>query len=68
MEKPFELKALKDKLLAEAKHVAVPATGAVLDWISESCLLVSSPIVKGIGGVVMAVKPTVLAEVEKAVK
>lgn len=68
MEKPFELKALGDKLLAESKKVAVPATSAVLDWVSESCALVNSPIVKGIGAVVAGVKPVVLEEVAKAVK
>lgn len=67
MTKPFELKALGQKFVAELKKVAVPATSATLDWVSESCLMVNSPIVKGIGGVIVAVKPQILAEVEKAV-
>lgn len=67
MEKAFDVKDLGNKLLAESKKVAVPATSAVMDWLSESCALSASPIVKGIGGVLVAVKPTVLAEVAKAV-
>lgn len=68
MEKPFELKVLGDKLLAEAKKVAVPATGAVIDWVGESCALVQNPLVKIVGGVLVGSKPSILAEVEKAVK
>lgn len=67
MEKPFELKALGNKLLASLKSIAVPATGAVLDWTIESCALVDNGIVKGVGAVVLAVKPAVLTEVTKAV-
>lgn len=68
MEKPFELKALGNKLLASLKSQAVPSTEAVLDWVSESCVLTENAIVKGIGAVLVAVKPTVLIEVAKAVK
>lgn len=68
MQKPFELKALGDKLLSKLKAQAVPATEAVLDWTSESCLLVESPIVKIIGGVIVGSKPAILAEVAKAVQ
>lgn len=68
MTKPFELKALGEKLLASLKSQAVPATGAVIDWVGESCALVDNAIVKGVGAVVVAVKPQVLAEIEKAIK
>lgn len=67
MDKAFSLKDLGNRLLSKAKAVAVPATEAVLDWTAESCSMVDSAIVKGIGGVLVAVKPTVLAEVAKAV-
>lgn len=67
MDKAFSLSDLGKRLLAKAKLIAVPATEAVLDWTAESCSMVESPIVKGIGGVLVAVKPTVLAEVAKAV-
>lgn len=68
MEKPFDLKDLGAKEVAALKAVAVPATGVLLDWVAESCALMQSPIVKGIGGVLVAIKPTVLEEVAKAVK
>ena len=68
MEKPFELKALGDKLLGKLKAQAVPLTEAVLDWTSESCLLHSNAIVKIVGGVVVGSKASLLAEVEKAAK
>lgn len=67
MEKPFELKALGAALLGELKKVAVPATGAVVDWAAQSCALTDNAIVKGIGGVLVGVKPAILAEVEKAI-
>ncbi len=67
MEKPFELKALGDKLLGKLKAQAVPLTEAVLDWTSESCALHSNAIVKVVGGVVVGSKPAILAEVAKAV-
>lgn len=68
MEKAFDVKNLGNRLLACLKGVAVPAAGAVIDWTAESCALVNSPIVKGVGGILVGVKPTVLAEVEKAIK
>lgn len=67
MVKAFDLSDLGQKLLTQAKGVAVPATSAVLDWVAESCALTDSAIVKGIGGVLVAVKPAVIAEVTKAV-
>ncbi len=68
MEKPFDLKDLGNKLLGKLKGQAVPAADAILDWASESCALSSGAIVKGIGAVIVATKPAILAEVEKAVK
>lgn len=67
MEKAFEIKNLGNRLLKTLKAVAVPATNEVLDWTSESCALVNNAIVKGIGGVLVAVKPTIVGEVAKAV-
>lgn len=66
MTKPFELKALTDKLLASLKSVAHPAGEAILDWTSESCALHSNAIVKGIGAVVVATKPVIMQELDKA--
>lgn len=66
--KAFDLQELGKNLLGCAKSAAVPATGVVLDWASKGCLASSSNIVKGIGGVIVAVKPQILAEVEKAIK
>lgn len=68
MTKPWELAALKDKLLAKVKPVIVPIADATLEWVGESCALSEGAIVKGVGAVVVAVKPAVLAEIEKAVK
>lgn len=68
MEKAFDLADLGKKEVAALKAVAVPATGILLDWVAESCALVQSPIVKGIGAVIAGVKPVVLEEVAKAVK
>ena len=67
MEKAFDLKDLGNRLLAGLKVQAVPATDATLSWVAESCALVESAIVKGVGAVVVAVKPSILAEVAKAV-
>lgn len=67
MDKAFSLSDLGKRLAAKAKSVAVPATEAVLDWTAESCSMIESPIVKGIGAVLVAVKPAVLAEVAKVV-
>lgn len=67
MEKAFEIKDLGNRLLKSLKAVAVPATNDVLDWTAESCAMSSSAIVKGVGGVLVAVKPTIVGEVAKAV-
>lgn len=67
MDKPFDLKDLGARLVSKAKVIAAPASEAVLDWTAESCSMFSSAIVKGIGGVLVAVKPAVLAEITKAV-
>lgn len=68
MTKPFEFAVLKQKLVGQLKQLAKPAAEAVIDWTAESCALHANGIVKGIGGVLVAVKPTVLAEIEKAVQ
>lgn len=68
MEKAFDVKDLGERLLVVAKKQAVPATGAVLDWVSESCALSNNGIVKGIGSVLVAVKQNILDEVAKAVQ
>lgn len=68
MTKPFELKDLGDKLLAKLKSQGVPLAECVLDWSIESCALHANGIVKGIGGVLVATKPAILAEVAKAVQ
>lgn len=67
MTKPFDLNDLKDKLLASLKAQAMPASKAVLDWTAESCVLSSNAIVKGVGAVLVAVEPTILNEIAKAV-
>lgn len=68
MNKPFELKALGNKLLGSLKAQAVPAAGAILDWTSESCAMVNNGAIKILGGIIAGSKPAVLAEVDKAVK
>ena len=68
MIKPFELKALTDKLLARAKAQAAGIAEDVLDWTIESAALHPNAIVKGVGGVLIATKAAIIAEVEKAVK
>lgn len=68
MEKAFDLNDLGKRLLVSLKAQAKPAAEAVLDWTAESCALSPNNLVKGVGGVLVAVKPAVLAEIEKAVK
>jgi hypothetical protein len=68
MEKPFDLADLGKRLVGGLKAQAVPAADAVLSWTAESCALVDNAIVKGIGAVLVGVKPVVLEEVAKAVK
>lgn len=67
LSKPFELAPLGKALLAGLKSQAVPATQSVLDWAGSSCALVDNAIVKGVGAVLVAVAPTIVAEVAKAV-
>jgi hypothetical protein len=67
-QKAFDLKELGNSLLGCLKAVAVPAAGVAIDWTAKGCLASNGAIVKGVGGVLVAIKPTVLAEVEKAVK
>lgn len=68
MEKPFELNSLKDKLLARVKAQAAGIAEDVLDWTIESAALHPNAIVKGVGGVLVATKAAIIAEVQKAVK
>lgn len=67
MEKAWDFNDLGKRLLTGVKAVAVPSTEHILDWTSESCALSGNAIVKGIGAVLIAVKPTIVEEVKKAV-
>lgn len=67
MEKPFELKALTNKLLARVKSQAVGIAEDVVDWAIESAIAHPNAIVKGVGGVLTATKAAILVEVGKAV-
>lgn len=67
LSKPFDLAPLGKSLLVGLKSQAVPATQSILDWAGSSCALVDNAIVKGIGAVLIAVSPTIVAEVAKAV-
>lgn len=67
MEKPFELKALTDKLLARVKAQGVGIAEDVVDWTIESCAKHENAIVKGVGGVLVATKAAILVEVGKVV-
>lgn len=68
MDKPFQISDLTKRLVARAKTVAVGAADDVLSWTAESCIISDNAIVKGIGSIVIGIKPVVLQEVEKAVK
>lgn len=66
MEKAFDVKDLGNRIVGRLKKQGVGIADDLLSWTGESCMLVQSPIVKGIGGIVVGIKPVVIAEVAKA--
>lgn len=69
MTQPFDTKDLVAKLKAKgldvAEELVATLANEVLDWTSESCLLHTNPIVKMGAGVVSAVKPIIMEQIDK---
>lgn len=69
MTKPFEFKALVDKLkekgIDQAEEVAKLLADCVIDWTVESCALHENAIVKVLGAVATAAKPAIMVELDK---
>jgi len=69
MTKPFETKALVEKLKAKgldvAEELAEVLATEVLDWTIESCAMHENTFVKMGAPIIMAVKPIVLSQIDK---
>lgn len=68
--KAFDLTDLKNRLVLKLKDslkpVAKVAAGEIIDWTSEGCMKHENGFIKGLGGVIIAVKQPILDKIEAA--